>query len=93
MNVPTRGHGSCPVGAGALCRSAAGDGPVSGCPGAQVRRVLTRGVEQLAELPRGLSGVGEVCGGLVDGPAGVEVVVGPDPAGLLFGGQPAAQLP
>lgn len=33
--------------------------------------MLTRGVEQLAELPRGASGVGEMRGGLVDDPAGI----------------------
>jgi hypothetical protein len=55
--------------------------------------VPVRSVEDLTELPRGMSGVGEVGGGRIDNPAGIEVVVGPDPAGLLFGSQPAAQLP
>ena len=48
--------------------------------------MLVGGVEELTELPRGVSAVGEVRDGLVDDPAGVEVVVGPDPAGVLFGG-------
>lgn len=52
-----------------------------------------RGVEDVTELPRGVSGVGEIGGGLVDDPAGGDVVVGPDPAGALLGGQSAAQLP
>jgi len=54
---------------------------------------LTRGVEELTEPPGGVSGVGEVGGGPVDDPAGIEMVVGPDPAGVLFGGEPVAQLP
>lgn len=51
------------------------------------------GVQDLSELPGSLCGGGEVGGGLVDDPARVGVVVGPDPAGVVFGGQPAVQLP
>lgn len=47
--------------------------------------MLMGGVEDLTEL-RGVSGVGAVGCGPVDDPAGFEVVVGPDPAGVLFGG-------
>jgi hypothetical protein len=50
------------------------------------------GVEGSAELAGGVCGVGEVGGGPVDDPAGVDVVVGPDSAGVLFGGQPAGEL-
>lgn len=49
-------------------------------------------VEGLAQLARGVSGVGEVGGGPVDELAGVGVVVESEAAGVLLGAEPAAEL-
>ncbi|HEX5880744.1 MAG TPA: hypothetical protein VF468_20870 [Actinomycetota bacterium] len=49
-------------------------------------------VQGLAQFSRRATGVGEFGAGPVDDPGGVDVVVGPDPAAALFGGEPAAEL-
>lgn len=87
MKLPGCGHGACPV-------DAAGRSlPLVGRPGAEVSGVLMGGVEGPAQFAGAVSGVGEVGGGLVDEPAGIDVVVRPDPAGVVLGMQPAAELP
>ena len=49
-------------------------------------------VECAAQVVRGVTGLGQLCGGPINDPGRVGRVVGAESAGVLFGVEPAAQL-
>src|SRR6478752_10708007 len=49
-------------------------------------------VQDAGQIMRGRAGAGQISGSAADGPAGIGVVVGPDPAGVVVDVQPTIKL-
>ena len=53
---------------------------------------MLRAGQDVRQVVCGVAGVGELSGGVADGPAGVGAVVGSHAAGVVFGVQPLIEL-
>ena len=60
--------------------------------GAEVGQALLRAGQDVRQVVCGVAGVGELSGGVADGPAGVGAVVGSQAVGVVFGVQPLVEL-